>query len=303
MDVWHEYCGNLTMRTENTVEELTSELDDFAMTLSSDVKPDFPQVHEMNMSSLHDMACNFHETHFYGTPSLALIPEDCADMCHKNKACHASQFEPKHWSALSTIPIRLDVALGELDANTSRLAIGREARSAVARLFGARACRGESCITIRDVGKKGDIEMWIRAPLAHARRLAEILVENVRGPDSKLRIALPQLTGHIQVLQKSKFRTSATAAKCADTVAATCWGAALHNAEDDPYECEGFACKRRECCIEGMGECLMGASMPLNASSNPMFSCFLKVEDDPEGLAKTMDRLPAAIPGNSNKTR
>merc|ERR550525_1448048 len=215
MDVWHEYCGNLTMRTENTVEELSSELDDFAMTLSSDVKADFPQVHEMNMSSLHDMACNFHETHFYGTPSLAVMPEDCADMCYKNKACQASQFEPKHWTALSTIPIRLDGNLGEFATNTSRMAIGQKARSVVAKLFGPRACRGESCITIRDVSKKGDIEMWIRAPLANARRLADTLVETVRCPSSKLRAALPQLTGHVQVLTRSRFRAAAGAATSA----------------------------------------------------------------------------------------
>jgi len=50
------------------------------------------------------------------------------------------------------------------------------------------------------------------------------------------RAALPQLTGHIEVLPRSRFRAAAGAAKCASTVAATCWGATLYNAADDPYD-------------------------------------------------------------------
>merc|ERR550525_244786 len=38
-DEWNEYCANLTLHKEKVVQELTSELDDFAMTLSRDVKP------------------------------------------------------------------------------------------------------------------------------------------------------------------------------------------------------------------------------------------------------------------------
>merc|ERR550525_1219005 len=240
------------------------------------------------MSGLKETACNFHEKYFYEGRKiseyqklyhinhLALLPEDCANICHKEKACRAAQFTPKYWSALSTIPIRVDVALGKFASDASSQVIGREVHLTIARFFGSRACRGESCIIIRDVGKMGNIEMWIRAPLAHAKELSKLLVQHVTDHNSKLRKALPPLTGHIEVLSRSKFQATASAAKCANTVAATCWGATLHNAVDDPYECEGLECEQRECCVEGVGECLMGTSKPVNASSNPAFSCFLK---------------------------